>query len=511
MQATAPGELDQENEAFERRPKGSADNDASAHVSGRILVVDDEERVRRLIAAVLTRHGYDVTTAANGRIALEALREHAFDLVITDLQMPEMNGLALLEQCKELYPDTDVIMLTAYGTIQSAVSAMKYGALDYTTKPFHLDELERKVDNCFEQRRSRAAAAQGSPMQVLIELARILDSSAPFGEVQAQALNLVHRTLNADGSELVLYAEGLSNSIVSKRAGIEIDHDMYPLLSLAQMQSLVQGASPWLLCDAGQPETLDHSATNGLRITVPLYNSNRVLGALNLIRGDTKPRYEQRDGEALHVFGYQIGIAMLHSDTGRRLTDAFRDLERATLANVESLAATLGVFDENTYHHSERVARYAYQLGQRLGLPGKELDTLRMGGLLHDIGKVGSSGEVRKNGSLSDTEWENIRMHPVRGARILSGSEALADALPLVLHHHERYDGEGYPDRLSGEDIPLGARILTVVDVYDSMITDRPYRPAMPQQEVIEHMRMISGIILEPRLVDLWIAIVSGQ
>jgi len=483
---------------------------AGSKTSGNILVVDDEERVRRLIAAVLSRHGYTVTTAANGRIALQALRDSTFELVITDLQMPEMNGLALLEQCKELYPGTDVIMLTAYGTIQSAVHAMKFGALDYATKPFHLDELERKVDGCFEQRRLREKAAQDSPIQPFIELTRILDSDVPFDEIQTQVLDLVQRTLDADGAELVLFTQGMNHSIVSKKTGVSIDHDRYPILSLDHMQKLVQTGSPWLLCDEGAAPPPERRGQSGLRLSVPLYNSDRVLGALNLIRAAARPRFDQADGEALHVFGFQVGIAMLHSDMGRRLTDAFRDLERATLANIESLSATLGIFDENTYHHSERVARYAYQLGQQLGLSDRELETLRIGGLLHDIGKVGSSGEVRKDGNLSDTEWENIRMHPVRGARILSGSEAFVDALPLVLHHHERFDGEGYPDRLAGESIPLGARILAVVDVYDSMSTDRPYRPAMPQQEVIEYIKSVKDIALEGRLVDIWLTILSG-
>ena len=139
---------------------------------GHILIVDDEAQIRRLIRRILERCGYRTDEVENGRQALEFLQSEPVDLVVTDLRMPDVDGLELLERCRALYPNTDVIMLTGFGTIQTAVYAMRQGALDYMTKPFSAAELQDKVAHCFRQRQRRAA--QRSPIEPLLELNRIL-------------------------------------------------------------------------------------------------------------------------------------------------------------------------------------------------------------------------------------------------------------------------------------------------------------------------------------------------
>ncbi len=230
------------------------------------------------------------------------------------------------------------------------------------------------------------------------------------------------------------------------------------------------------------------------------------------VRADGAPRYTRDDGELLHVLGMQIGVTLLHSRTRQRLMDTFRDLERANLSAVETLFTALGTYDPNTHDHSERVARYAYQLGQTLGLAEGDLEQLRIAGLLHDIGKLGvGDATLHKNGQLDDHEFDRVKAHPRMGAKILAGVEAFAEIAPLVLYHHEYYNGQGYPDGLAGEDIPLGARIIAVVDVFDSMTTDRPYRPALPVDEVLNYMLTIAGSKLDARLVKQWVTLTEAS
>jgi len=156
---------------------------------------------------------------------------------------------------------------------------------------------------------------------------------------------------------------------------------------------------------------------------------------------------------------------------------------------ILSLARSLEAKDPGTEGHSERLVHYSLQLGASLGLSEDELEVLRIAGLVHDIGKVAVPDAIlRKPGRLTPTEMEIIRQHPVVGESICAPLKSFRDALPLIRHHHERMDGSGYPDGLMGEHIPLPARILQTVDIYDALTMDRPYRKAMPQDAALAVM-----------------------
>ena len=185
----------------------------------RVLAVDDEEEVRRLISVILGREGYKVTSAENGSVALEHLEREPFDLVITDLNMPEMDGLALLEECRTQYPQTDVMVLTAYGTIQSAVYAMKRGAIDYVTKPFGVGELQQTVASSFERRGTKAALPETYPVKPLVELNRILSSQMDLSDALDNIINLAQRTFAATASEVAVFDESLENGAILAASG----------------------------------------------------------------------------------------------------------------------------------------------------------------------------------------------------------------------------------------------------------------------------------------------------
>jgi len=480
----------------------------------KILVVDDQAEVRRLVKLVLVRKGYAVAEAANGRIALQCLRDEPFDLVITDVQMPEVDGITLLEQCVALYPQVDVVVLTAYGSIQNAVDAMKRGAIDYLTKPFEIADLERKVSGCFERRYARLATQKKSPIEPLVELGRILSSETSLTEMFNSILDLLQRTFQPVSVEVVLYGDSSSsqNDVAVAHSG-QSPHELgYSRPSYAQIQRLAREPRPWLLRDKGGGELPNAHAQTGLGITVPLLNGNEVIGLLTLVRDPPGGRYGESDAQLLQVFGFQMGISTLQARTRQRLLDTFGDLERATLSAVQALFAAIETRDQYTHDHSERVSRFAHWLGERLGLSSEDLGTLRIAGLLHDIGKLGVRDEtLYKNGSLSEDEFDRVRLHPVMGARILAGIGALAEVVPIVLHHHEHYDGSGYPDHLAGEAIPFGARVIAVVDAFDSMISDRPYRPALSVSEALRRLQQSANTQLDAALVSNWCALASGR
>ncbi|MDA8187098.1 MAG: HD domain-containing protein, partial [Dehalococcoidales bacterium] len=188
------------------------------------------------------------------------------------------------------------------------------------------------------------------------------------------------------------------------------------------------------------------------------------------------------------------------------------DLESATNI-ILTLALALEANDEYTQGHSERVAHFAVQLGEQLGLPDDYLRMLRVAGLLHDIGKIGIKESIlNKTGKLSEEELAYVRTHAVIGEKICQPLRSLRAILPVIRQHGERYDGEGLPDGLKGERIDLGARIVAVVDAYDAITSDRPYRRAMTKEEAVRVLRDGAGTQWDPALVDHFVKmIMKGQ
>jgi putative nucleotidyltransferase with HDIG domain len=193
-----------------------------------------------------------------------------------------------------------------------------------------------------------------------------------------------------------------------------------------------------------------------------------------------------------------------------RLIESNRLLEEGALEAVESLNATVDAKDPYTAGHSQRVQRIAVALGEELGLERDRLDVLRFAGLFHDIGKIGVPDAIlTKPGPLTQLEYEVVKRHPEDGARIVGRLQRLRIAVPAILHHHERWDGGGYPDRLRGEAIPLEAAIVGLADALDAMTTDRPYSSARSLSDAAEEILRNRGTQFAPAVVDAFVALVE--
>jgi diguanylate cyclase (GGDEF)-like protein/putative nucleotidyltransferase with HDIG domain len=194
------------------------------------------------------------------------------------------------------------------------------------------------------------------------------------------------------------------------------------------------------------------------------------------------------------------------------LEQANRLLKERSTAAMESLSATVDARDAYTAGHSRRVQQLALAIGRELALSHAELELLGHAALFHDIGKLGIPDAILlKPSSLTDEEWVVMASHAAEGASIINRLGFLSDAVPAIRHHHERFDGQGYPDGLAGEDIPLGARIIHVADAFDSMLTTRVYRPARPAQDALQELRRMSGTQFCPRCVSALDAIVETE
>ena len=236
-------------------------------------------------------------------------------------------------------------------------------------------------------------------------------------------------------------------------------------------------------------------------IVTPLCEGQNLFGWLAAFNHRRGLEFGSVEASLLSSVGSLLGIHSGNHELYRQQAEFLANVVRA-------LTSAIDAKDPYTCGHSDRVARIAVRLARQLGCQGKELTTIYMAGLLHDIGKIGIDDTVlRKPGRLTDAEFEHIKMHPLLGYKILADLRQLADALPVVLHHHEQWDGQGYPHKLAGEQIPLSARIVAVADAYDAMSSDRPYRKGMPDSKVDEIFRAGAAQQWDARVVEAFFAV----
>lgn len=196
----------------------------------------------------------------------------------------------------------------------------------------------------------------------------------------------------------------------------------------------------------------------------------------------------------------------------KELQETYEKLENAYMESIETLRLAVDAKDIYTRGHSDRVSEYCVLIGKKLGLPEEDIKALKIGGLFHDIGKIGVPDSVLlKEEKLTDEEYSQIKNHPSIGAHILSTATIFADILPIVKHHHEKYDGTGYPSKLSGESIPYLARIAALADTFDAMSSKRPYRDALSIEVIKEEIKKNKGTQFDPKLADVFLDILEND
>jgi putative nucleotidyltransferase with HDIG domain len=266
--------------------------------------------------------------------------------------------------------------------------------------------------------------------------------------------------------------------------------------------------------------------------SLPQFSGLRALEILN-IKGKDIPFIiisgsigEEAAIQALHLGAYdyllkdhtkRLGKAVMNALDQKRLNDEKKTTEEALRklsyelieayeATLEGWSNTLEMREHETAGHSKRVVQKTIKLAQAYGMSQEEIIHIRRGALLHDIGKMGIPDSILlKPGPLDDQEWNIMRQHPVNAYKLLSKIQFLVPALDIPYHHHERWNGEGYPLGLKGSEIPLAARIFAIVDVWDALSHDRPYRKAWPEKQVIEHLKEQSGKHFDPKVVEIFL------
>jgi len=333
--------------------------------TGRVLIVDDDPALRKILSVMLTQADFRCRTAACGEEALRILESHPTDVVISDLRMPGISGMDLLIEVRERYPQLAFLMVTGEDETRVGVRAMQLGADDYLLKPFDVDVV----------------------------------------------LGSLHRAL-------------------------------------------------------------------------------------------------QRKKLEREVQEYRLHLEEMVSERTQQLRAALLQTERSYEDTLEALGAAIDLRDSPTAGHSRRVFLYSMELAKSIGGLEQEIRSIAMGAWLHDIGKLAIPDRVLlKPGPLTESEWEIMRRHARIGYELVKSISFLAGAAEIVLTHHERFDGSGYPQGLRAEEIPFSARIFAVADTLDAMTSDRPYRAALPLQAARDVIECGSGTLFDPLVVTAFLRV----
>ena len=236
---------------------------------------------------------------------------------------------------------------------------------------------------------------------------------------------------------------------------------------------------------------------------VPVSTEGHVFGVISMIGKQSGATFTSEDTKLLAAIALQAGMSLGNA----RLYD---EQHKMFLGTVEALAAATEAKDTYTIGHCRRVAEYAVRIGQEMGLPSAEIANLRLAGILHDIGKIGMSESVlrKKHSGFTRADLAEMTSHPVKGAEIIGHVEQLKDIALWIRHHHENYDGTGYPDKLTGEDIPLHSRILAVADAYDTLTSDRGYNAKYPYDIPIVKLSLRAGSYFDPGVVAVFLNLI---
>ncbi|MGZ3494972.1 MAG: HD domain-containing phosphohydrolase [Thermodesulfobacteriota bacterium] len=349
-----------------------------------ILIVDDEIGPRESLRMIL-KPNYNVYAVESGYAAIQMVQQVEMDVLTLDLKMPGISGIDTLKEIRTIDPELMVIIITGYGTLKSAIEAIRYGVFDYIPKPFNVTEILSIIDKSIQRRR----------------------------------LNL----------------------------------KVKEVLGTCLHQQLVK--DPVIEADFPFPK-----------------QSN----------GATDSKWD-----------------------GINLSDNQSCLEFAKV-----LAYTLEEKDPYTSGHSERVCYYSDFISKRLSFSAKDRSELQIASYLHDIGKIGISNRfINKKGTLTPTDWAIIKQHTRKSIELLMPLNLSPNILSYIQHHHERFDGTGYPDGLAGEQIPLGARIIAISDSYDSMTSDRPYRKPLSNGDAKNELMKNAGKQFDPSLVSFFLDVLK--
>jgi response regulator RpfG family c-di-GMP phosphodiesterase len=500
-----------------------------------ILIVDDQESNVLLLKTMLEDEDcVNLMTTTDSREVVALVHEFKPDLILLDLMMPHFDGYAVMEKLRQVIPaDTylPILVLTADATIQAKQRALELGANDFLTKPFDHIEVLLRIKNLLETRelhiqlqkqnqilndkvleRTEHIQLQLEHLTALQAINTAIAGSLDLHLTLDIALEQIIAHLKVDAADVLLLNPHTQTLEYSAGRGFNfkaIEHTRVHLGESFAGQSVRDRSTVFIpdlqakINDFVQPDLI---LTEGFvaYACIPLIAKGEVKGVIQAF--NRTPYQASQDWlEFLEIFGRQVAIAIDSAQLFSNLQRSNVEIILAYDSTIESLSQVLDLKDKETEGHSQRVTEMTIALAQTMNMTGMELTQIRRGALLHDIGKIGIPDSILlKPGPLTDEEWVIMKQHPQHAFNILSPIAFLRPAMDIPYCHHEKWDGTGYPRGLKGNQIPMAARLFAVVDVWDALRSDRPYRKAWSAEKSHEHIKSLAGTHFDPEAIALF-------
>lgn len=444
----------------------------------KVLIVDDSKTIRNALKKILNSLELNIDEATNGNEALGKTISNNYDLIITDIDMPGMNGFELCKKLKSL-PKTKsipVVILSSYDKEKDIELGFKTGAAAYIPKKNLQDQIPEIIDNLLRKYRLFK-----NKKVLVIENSEIIQ-------------NLITESLTHEG--LIILNANNGNQGLNILIKEKID------LIITQF------------------EMLDIDGINFCKRVHSMKNLKSV-PIITMCSKETKisiKRIIQAGSSACLIKPFDMDhlVVLIENLLSNHFLMLLKEKERLELeqyfmlASMTSLIEALEARDHYTRGHSENVANIIGEMAIEMNAEKNEIENIKIAARLHDIGKIGIPDKVLlKPGPLTKEEYAIIKRHPEIGAKIIQPISNLENALPVILNHHERFDGKGYPEGLKGENIPLWARMTTLADFYDACINERAYRKAMTKEKVLQIITESKGTLFCPECADIFLALIS--
>ena len=480
----------------------------------KILVVDDEEPIRNVFKEYLeATNNYTVLTAGDGLEALEIIKREGINCCFTDLAMPRLDGVALTEKIHAHDNTIPVVVMTGHPSMDNAINTLKNGAVDFLTKPFNMDQVPSTIERIMRERSvfvdNVLLKEKTKRNEKLVEISQVyqekmkeletmnlifqqLDQTTTSKDLFHTLVNLSGEITRCDEAHFCIFGRDMERPAVIT----SFFKDNHKTVADARCveENIIRKVA-----DEGMPLLIRKSNGDGSVMAIPLKVRSSIFGVLiSLMRNGNRP-FNEKD---LYFLNFMAEKASFLIENVALYENIYENVFSIHYAFVEAIEAR----DPYTKQHSTRVTNYAVLMAKALGCSQEEIDGLNISGNLHDIGKIGIPDNILlKPGRLTDEEYEVIKKHPVTGSNIIGHFNMWSHPQRVIKHHHERWDGHGYPDGLKGEEIPFFSRILSIADVYDALTSDRSYRAKLSENVALRLIQKNAGGRFDPELVTVFL------
>ena len=491
--------------------------------AARILVVDDERVIREILAEFLALEGFSVHTVEDGEKALTELRLHPYDLLITDLKMPRLSGLQLLEKIEAERLGVLTVLMTGFGTVETAIEAMKKGAYDYLLKPFKVEEVIHVVQRALYRQRLQTENIRLREALTIYKVSEAIALTHDIDHILDVVLRAAIDEVKADVATLHLrdprtgaYEERVKVVATEGAARTGLPSPAFGVMN----EQFAQGVP--ILAHGGKASRFFTESSTSAELSsfaaVPLTARGNMVGVLNVFAFTPGKKFDEGHRKMLAVLASRAASALenarLYNElvvSNDSLTAANLSLEEMFQQTVAGFAQALEESDMYTRGHSERVAVYSEILARGLTLPDAEIRNIVQAGVMHDVGKIGVRYDMlNKPGKLTPEEVAVFRQHPEKGKRILEPVPCLHGLIDGCWCHHEWWDGGGYPRGLAGDQIPMVGRIVAIADAYDAMTSDRAYRRALPHEVAVSEIERCAGTQFDPEMAEGFVRLMEA-